>query len=96
MYVFKVTSLKEILTYIIPHFDMYPLITQKKADYSLFKDIALMMKKGDHLNKEGLQSIVDIRATLNLGLSEALQTAFPKTIPVIRFLISKQEIHHPE
>jgi hypothetical protein len=55
-----------------------------------------MMKKGDHLNKEGLQSIVDIRATLNLGLSEALQTAFPKTIPVIRFLISKQEIPHPE
>jgi hypothetical protein len=96
MYAFKVTSLKEILTYIIPHFDMYPLITQKKADYLLFKDIALMMKKGDHLNKEGLQSIVDIRATLNLGLSEVVQTAFPKTIPLIRFLISKQEIPHPE
>ena len=46
--------------------------------------------------KEGLQSIVSIRATLNIGLSEVLKAAFPDTIPVVRFLISKQEIPHPE
>ena len=45
---------------------------------------------------EGLQSIVSIRATLNIGLSEVLKAAFPDTIPVVRFLISKQEIPHPE
>nr|AMX22268.1 LAGLIDADG endonuclease [Cryphonectria parasitica] len=96
MYTLRISSLKDILTYIIPHFDKYPLITQKKADYLLFKDIVLMMEKGEHLKKEGLQSIVNIRATLNLGLSEVLKIAFPDTIPVVRFLISKQEIPHPE
>ena len=50
MYAFRVTSLKENLTYVLPHFDMYPLITQKKAYYLLFKEIALMMKKGEHPN----------------------------------------------
>ena len=96
MYVLRVTFFKEILAYIIPHFDKYPLITQKKADYLLFKDIALMMEKGEHLKMEGLQSIVNIRAALNLGLSEVLKAAFPDTIPVVRFLISKQEIPHPD
>ena len=96
MYAFRVTSLKEILAYILPHFDTYPLITQKKADYLLFKEIALMMKKGEHLKEAGLQLIVNIRASLNLGLSDALKTAFPDTIPVARPLISKQEIPHPD
>lgn len=96
MYALRITSLKEILTYLVPHFDKYPLITQKKADYLLFKDVVLMMEKGEHLKKEGLQSIVNVRATLNLGLSEALKTSFPNTISVVRFLISKQEIPHPE
>lgn len=96
MYALRVTSLKDIMTYIIPHFDKYPLITQKKADYLLFKDIILMMEKGEHLKKDGLLSIVKIRASLNLGLSEVLKAAFPNTIPVVRFLVSKQEIPHPE
>jgi hypothetical protein len=30
---FKVSSLNQILTVIIPHFDKYPLITAKRADY---------------------------------------------------------------
>lgn len=111
-----VRGLKEILTYVLPHFDMYPLITQKKADYLLFKEIALMMKKGEHpiffnkkknekikkinfflfLKEAGLQQIVNIRASLNLGLSDVLKAAFPNTIPAARPLISKQEIPHLE
>ena len=41
------------------------------------------MIKGEHLKKEGLQSIINIRASLNLGLSEVLKAAFPNTIPVV-------------
>jgi hypothetical protein len=37
---FKVQSLKDILTVVIPHFDKYPLMTQKRADYLLFREIA--------------------------------------------------------
>lgn len=34
--VFRVRSLTEIVNVILPHFDKYPLITQKLADYLLF------------------------------------------------------------
>ena len=85
---FKVQSLKQILTAIVPHFDMYPLITQKLADYPLFKEIVMKMEKGAHLNKEGAQEIVNLRASLNTGLSEVLKTTFPDTVAVPRPLVS--------
>ena len=55
MCAFKVTTLKQILNQIIPHFDKYNLITQKQADYILFKQIVILIEQGKHLNKEGLQ-----------------------------------------
>lgn len=47
------------------------------------------------LKEAGLQLIVNIRALLNLGLSDVLKAAFPHTMPAYRPLISKQEIPHP-
>lgn len=35
--IYTVASLRDINNAIIPHFDRYPLITEKKADYLLFK-----------------------------------------------------------
>lgn len=100
MCAFRVSSLKQILNKIIPHFDKYILITQKQADYQLFKKIVLLMAGGEHLKSKGLQSIINIKASLNLGLSEILKAAFPNTIPEIRPLIFKNkqkvEIPHPE
>ena len=34
---------KELLDVIIPHFDNYPLITQKSLYYQLFKEIVIRM-----------------------------------------------------
>jgi hypothetical protein len=62
--VYKVSSLKD-LTVIINHFDRYPLITQKLADYLLFKRIVNIKKSGGHLTLEGLQEIINIRASIN-------------------------------
>jgi LAGLIDADG endonuclease len=93
---FRVQSLKEITANIIPHFDKYPLITQKQADYLLFREIVMLMKGKKHLSKEGLQSIVNIKASLNLGLSEDLKVSFPETKPVARPVISDQKISNPE
>jgi hypothetical protein len=83
---FVVRSLDEILK-IISHFDNYPLITQKKGDFILFKEIILKVVKGEHLSVKGLQEIVNIRASINLGLSDSLKTVFPNTVPVHRPLI---------
>jgi hypothetical protein len=93
------------------HFDKYPLITrsfglpsaaaggdrgQKKADYLLFREIIIMMLRKEHLNKQGLQSIINIKASLNLGLSEDLKLTFPETKPVARPIVSDQKIPDPE
>ena len=92
---FRVQSLKEISANIIPHFDKYPLITQKQADYLLFREIVMKMIRKEHLSKEGIQSIVNIKASLNLGLSEDLKVTFPETKPVARPVVSDQKISNP-
>ena len=66
---------------IIPHFDKYPLITKKHADYILFKQIINLMVNKEHNTLEGIQKIVNIKASLNTGLAENLNKAFPNTIP---------------
>ena len=61
--VFRVRTLKEVLL-LIDFFDLHPLITQKKADYILFKHVALIMKDKQHLTPEGLLEIVKLRHLL--------------------------------
>lgn len=55
---------------ILTHFDCYPLRTYKKAaDFILFKEIVLNIADGEHLSLKGIQKIVNIRASMNSGLS---------------------------
>jgi hypothetical protein len=49
-----VSSLSQISSTIIPHFDKYPLISQKQGDYLLFKDVVSKMLNKEHLTREGL------------------------------------------
>ena len=79
---FRVTNIKNIVDVIIPHFDNYPLITKKYSDYILFKQIILLMLNKEHNTYEGVQKIINIKASLNLGLSNDLKKAFPNTVPV--------------
>jgi hypothetical protein len=79
---FRVSTLNDIINVIIPHFDNYPLITQKSFDYNLFKQIALLMLNKEHNNIGGLQKIVSLRASLNLVLPLVLKEAFPDITPV--------------
>lgn len=62
---FNVYSLKEISNVIISHFDKYPLITHKQADYLLFKEIINIMLNKEHLTIEGLNKIIGIKTSLN-------------------------------
>lgn len=77
----RVSSVKDLLV-IIDHFDKYPLITQKLADYILFKRVLELMNRQEHLILEGLNKVVAIKASVNKGLSSELNKAFPDIIPV--------------
>lgn len=81
---FRVESVKDIVNNVIPHFEKYPLITQKLADYLLFRDVVNMMINKEHLTKKGLNRIVSIKAVINLGLPDELQVYFPDIIPTLR------------
>lgn len=67
-----------------------------RTAYLLFKKIVNLIEQGEHLKGEGIQSIINVRASLNLGLSEVLKVAFPNTIPVVRPYITSSEIPHSE
>lgn len=93
---FRVSSLEELITVILPHFNTYSLITKKQANFLLFREILLLKNNKEHLTKEGLQKLVNLRATLNLGLSNELALAFPDTKPVIRPIVDNIKIPHPD
>ena len=93
---FYVVRSREVLTnVIIPHFVKYPLLTQKRADFELFKLVVELMNKKEHLTKEGLNKIVAIKASMNKGLSDELKAAFPNIGPVQRPLVLLSESIDP-
>jgi hypothetical protein len=73
---YKVSSIRDIAKVIIPHFDKYPLVTQKRVDFDIFKSIIHIVNKGP-VSREDLQEIVKLKAFLNLGLSDSLKESFP-------------------
>lgn len=70
------------------------MITQKLADYLLFRDAVKLMSTKQHLGPGGLDKIVNLKASLNLGLSEELQAGFPNSIKVNRPVVDNKSIPH--
>ena len=87
--------MQDLINVVIPHFDKYPLITKKKADFILFKKAVDLIKCKEHLTMEGLKKLVAIKASMNLGLSDELKAAFPEIVPVKRPLVGDQKITDP-
>lgn len=92
---YTVKTSKDLINVIIPHFDNYPLITKKKADFLLFKEAVGKNYNGDHLTQKGLEEILSLKASSNLGLSPKLQSNFPQIIPFPRPSILNQTVPHP-
>ena len=87
--------------------DNYPLITQKKADFILFKQVLDLIKEKAHLSNEGISKIINIKSSMNLGLSETQRSNFSLTFwveckkaeeqinPVVRPIIITNNIFDP-
>nr|YP_010893094.1 hypothetical protein Q6C72_mgp01 [Paraisaria heteropoda]WJR82532.1 hypothetical protein [Paraisaria heteropoda] len=72
---FRVDSLKD-LQILLNHFENFPLVTAKLADYILFKKAFDIILLKEHLSQEGLLKLVGIKASLNLGLNQNIKKAF--------------------
>ena len=92
---YRVSSIKDLIDVVIPHFEMYPLVSQKKADFELFKCVVELVNDKKHLTYEGILDILSYRASMNLGLSSQLKSAFPEVIPRPRPIVQGQTIKDP-
>ncbi|MDP3975307.1 MAG: LAGLIDADG family homing endonuclease [bacterium] len=58
---YKIGGRKDMVKYLFPFLDRYPLQAKKLKDYKSFKKIVLSMEKKEHLSDKGYQKIVSIR-----------------------------------
>lgn len=92
---YQVVSTKDLTDVIIPHFEKFPLLTKKRADFELFKSVIELMHKKEHLTSGGLQKIVSIKALMNKRLSPDLQTKHTGCNPVSRPVVLIPENFEP-
>ena len=62
---FRVSSIKDILEIIIPHFNSYPCLTSKFLNFNDWKLIAIKINKKEHLTSKGLIEIKSIIGNMN-------------------------------
>lgn len=85
----------EDLNKLIIHIEKYPLLTKKAADFILFKKAVKLFNNKAHLTVKGLNEIVNIKASMNLGLSNMLKSEFDEYTPVERPVINYNVILDP-
>ncbi len=64
-YKFEVRSISDLLKKVIPHFDEYPLVGEKKKDFEIFKKICTMVRSNLHLSKKHLSEIIQLAYCMN-------------------------------
>lgn len=92
---YKIRSKSKLAKVLFAHFDLFPLITQKRADYLLFKEAFELISNKGHLTLEGLKEILAIKSNLNLGLPYKLRAAFPILPRKIRPIFTELKIPNP-
>ena len=78
---FTIGSTKDLIKHVLPHFDKYPLLSLKLKYYLVFKEILLLMEKGEHNSLPGLLKIFSLRANLNKGLPKVVVNEYPDLKP---------------
>lgn len=75
----RVRGLEE-LNRIVKFFEMYPLMTQKRKSFDLFKEIILLMNKKKHLSHSGLHKIAKKASQMN----RQIKSSYPESSETIR------------
>lgn len=80
---YRVGSVKDLISVIIPHFNQYPLLSKKVCTFTLWSKAINMIYSGDHKTKKGFLEILSIYASINRGISTTVQTHFPSLKPAV-------------
>lgn len=82
--VYRVTKIEDLINIIIPHFNKYPLLTQKYSDFILFTKVVEMINNKEHLKSTGFMTILSYYASINRGLSSTVLSTYPEIVGVDR------------
>lgn len=64
---FRVRSLKDLASVIVPFFKKYPLNSTKKEDFESFCKALSLIQAGEHLTDTGIKKIRTIKSQMNRG-----------------------------
>lgn len=92
--IYSVSSVKDLISVIIPHFIKYPLRSAKNVDFKLWQQCIELIFNKRHLTKDGLNQIINLKSALNLGLSDDLKIGFPNIQPMKKpeYIISSDSL----
>ena len=62
---FSVTRRSDLVTAVVPFFEVNPLITAKRSDFEAFASVLQMMQAGEHLRADGLRRIAALTERMN-------------------------------
>lgn len=68
------TSMKDLLTIILPHFDKYSLRGGKLVSYLIFRKVVLAIDNGLHLHKDGFLAILELSYFINSTSTRTLES----------------------
>ena len=65
---YEVNNFTAIVEHVIPFFERFGFLSaKKKRDFSKFKQLAELMRQGQHLTRGGIEEILQIRQAMNDG-----------------------------
>ena len=56
---------EDILRVVVPHFEVFPLLSGKRYDFDRFASVCRLMATGAHLRRDGLAEIVELASGMN-------------------------------
>ena len=62
---YEVRSLNDLINKVIPHFEKYPLLSEKQKDFKFFRQVCSLMQRDLHREKKGLQKIMNLVFKMN-------------------------------
>lgn len=63
----QIHSIRQLQATVLPHFEAYPLLPGKQADYLLFREVVGIMSSKQHLTDQGWTHAVDLGYQMNLA-----------------------------
>jgi hypothetical protein len=59
-YVYRLEGVRNCLKYVVPLFDGYELSSTKQKQYSLFREVLMILKQRKHFTPDGLDKLIDL------------------------------------